>query len=162
MRSFKKGDEKSLIRNINNKKIARYTLHIPYPYKLKDARSWINLNLKLDKKKQKPKINFAIDIDGNVIGGIGLDKMEGHKAEIGYWLGEKYWRKGIMTEAVKLVAEFGFKKLGLKRICAFVFLPNKISARVLKGAGYKYEGRQRKNVMKNGKFFDDLVFAKVI
>jgi len=161
LRPFRRRDEESLVENINNKKIYRNTLRIPYPYKLKDARWWINHNLKLNKNKKKHEINFAIEINGEVIGGIGLDKIYGHCAEIGYWLGEKYWGRGIMTEAVKLVTKYGFEKLGLRRIYAFTFLFNKASAAVLKNTGYKYEGRLRKHVKKGDKFMDDLLFAKV-
>lgn len=74
------------MKNINDPIIARNTINIPYPYKLKDAQSWINHNLKLDKKKKKNEINFAIDINGEVVGGIGLTNIEDHKAEMGYML----------------------------------------------------------------------------
>jgi len=161
LRPFKKGDEASLQKHINNKIIARNTLRIPYPYKLKDARWWINRNLKLDKKKEKREINFAIEIDGDVVGGIGLDKIYGHCAEIGYWLGEKYWGRGIITEATKLVTKYGFDKLKLRRIYAFAFTWNKASAGVLENNGFKYEGKLRKHIKKGNKFFDDLLFAKV-
>lgn len=161
LRPFRKGDEASLMKNINNRAIARNTLRIPYPYKLKDARWWINRNLKLNKQKRKSEINFAIEINEEVVGGIGLDKIYGHCAEIGYWLGKKYWGRGIMTAAVKLVTKYGFEKLGLRRIYAFAFLFNKVSAAVLKNAGYKYEGKLRKHVQKDNKFLDDLLFAKV-
>jgi len=161
LRPFRKGDEKSLMKNINNRIIARNTLRIPYPYKLKDARWWINHNLKLNKKKKKHEINFAVEINGEVVGGIGLDKIYDHCAEIGYWLGKKYWGQGIMTEAVKLVTKYAFEKLGLRRIYAFVFLFNKASAAVLKNTGFKCEGKLRKHVKKDNKFLDDLLFAKV-
>ncbi|HDZ54174.1 MAG TPA: N-acetyltransferase [Candidatus Nealsonbacteria bacterium] len=161
LRPLRKGDEESLTKNINSKKIARNTLRIPYPYKKKDARFWINHNLKLQKKKKRTEINFAIDINGKIIGGIGLDKIEVHKAEIGYWLGEKYWGQGIMTFAVKLVTKYAFTKLGLKRVYADVFPFNKASVRVLEKAGYKYEGRLRKDVLKDNKLMDHLLFAKV-
>jgi len=161
LRPFKRGDENSLKENINNKKIYRNTLSIPYPYTLKDAKDWITKNLKEMKRKRPNMINFAIDINGEVVGGIGLRKIEGHKAEIGYWLAEKYWGQGIMTKAVKLVTEFGFKKLKLKRIYAYVFSWNKPSMGVLEKAGYKLEGILRKDVKKNNKFIDTFLFAKV-
>lgn len=161
LRSFKKEDETSLVENINNRIIAKNTLRIPYPYTLKDAHSWINRNLKLDKKKEKHEINFAIDIGGKLVGGIGLDKIYDHCAEIGYWLGEKYWGQGIMTSAVKLLTKYGFEKLGLRRIYAFVFQFNKASTRVLEKGGFKYEGKLRKHVRKGNKFLDDLLYAKV-
>jgi ribosomal-protein-alanine N-acetyltransferase len=161
LRSFKKGDEASLIESVNNKAIARNTLRIPYPYKLKDARWWINHNLKLDRKKKKIEINFAIEADKKLVGCIGLDKIYGHSAEIGYWLGEKYWGQGIMTKAVKLVTKYGFEKLGLVRVYAFIFLFNKVSKNVLKNSGFKYEGKLRKCAKKGSKFLDCLLFAKV-
>ncbi|KPJ73052.1 hypothetical protein AMJ48_02300 [Parcubacteria bacterium DG_74_1] len=162
LRPFRRGDEKSLMKNINNPTIARNTLRIPYPYKLKDARWWINRNLKLARKKKKIEINFAIEMNKEIIGGVGLDKMfYGHSAEIGYWLGKKYWGQGIMTEAVKLVTKYGFNKLKLSRIYAFVFSFNRASAAVLKNAGFKYEGKLRKHVKKGNKLLDDLLFAKV-
>ncbi|MBU4369893.1 GNAT family N-acetyltransferase [Patescibacteria group bacterium] len=161
LRPFKKGDEKSLLENINNKKIYRNTLNIPYPYTLKDAKEWIAKNLKEAKMKIPTKIKFVIDIDGEVAGSIGLVKIRGHKAEIGYWLVEKHWDKGIMTEAVKLVTKFGFNKLKLKRIYAYVYPFNKASMRVLEKAGYKFEGILRKDVKKDNKFMDDYLFANV-
>ena len=161
LRPFKKGDESSLIENINNRKIAKNTSAIPYPYKLKDARSWIKSNLKLNKKKKKPEINFAIDISEMVVGGIGFRKIEGHKAEIGYWLGEKYWGQGIMTTAVKLVTKYAFQELRLKRVYAHVLPFNKGSVRVLEKAGYKYEGKLKKDSLKNNKLIDSLMFAKI-
>jgi len=161
LRPIKKGDEGSLIKNINNKKIARNNLKIPYPYTLKDARSEIKHNLKSRRKKKKTEINFVIDMNGEVIGNIGIAKIENHKAELRYWLGEKYWGQGIMTEAVKLVTKHAFTKLGLRRLYAHVFSFNKASARVLKRAGYKYEGTLRKNSLKENRLIDNLLFAKV-
>jgi RimJ/RimL family protein N-acetyltransferase len=161
LRPFKKGDEKSMIKNINDRTIAKNTLRIPYPYKLKDARWWINHNFKLDKNKKKHEINFAVEINGEVAGGIGLDKIYSHSAEIGYWLGKDYRRKRIMTEVVKLVTEYAFQKLKLRRVYAFVFLWNKASSSVLKKNGYKFEGKLRKHVKKGGKLLDNLLFAKV-
>lgn len=161
LRPFKKGDEDSLQKHINNVEIARNTLHIPHPYMLKDARAWIKYNVKMDRKRKKTEINFAIDIDGQVVGCIGLDDIEGHQAEIGYWLGQQYSGQGIMTATVKLMTRYAFVNLGLSRIYAYVFLFNKASARVLKKAGYQYEGRLKKSAFKNGKFRDALLFAKV-
>jgi RimJ/RimL family protein N-acetyltransferase len=161
LRPFRKGDEKSLAENINNKNIYRNTLSIPYPYTLKNAQEWVMKSLKEAKKKKPARISFVIEINGGVAGSVGLSKIEGHKAEIGYWLAEKYWGRGIMTKAVKLVTKFGFDKLKLKRIYAHVFSFNKASKRVLEKAGYKFEGILRKNVKKDGKFLDAYLFAKV-
>jgi len=160
LRPFKKGDELSVAKNINNIKIARNTLHIVYPYDMKAARSWIELNLKLDKEKDKSQFHLAIAINGEASGGIGLSQVNGHSAEIGYWLGENYWGRGIATKAVKLLTRHAFAKLGLRRVYAYVFPFNKASSRVLQKAGYKFEGKLRKNILKDGKPIDELLFAK--
>ena len=161
LRPFKKGEKDSLAENINNKKIYRNTLNIHYPYTSKDAKGWIAKNLKEAKKGKPTEVNFVIDIRGGVAGSVGFSKIDGHKAEIGYWLGEKYWGQGVMTEAVKLVTKFGFKKLKFKRIYAYVFPWNKASMRVLEKVGYKLEGILRKHVKKDNKFIDGYLFAKV-
>ena len=161
LRPIRRGDEGFLKKNINSKAIYRNTLRIPYPYTLKDAREWIARNLKEGKKKKPSSINFVIDINNEAAGGVGLDHIEEYKAEIGYWLGEKYWGRGIMTEAVKLVTRFGFAKLKLKRIYAYVFPWNKASMKVLKKAGYRFEGVLKKDIKKSNRFLDAYLFAKI-
>ncbi len=161
LRSYRRKDENALRKNINDKIISKCTIDIPYPYKLKDAREWIDKNLKLDKLKKKVEINWAIEINGEAVGGIGLDKITNHKAEIGYWLGRRYRGQGIMTKAVKLITAYAFKELRLRRIYAFVFTFNQASVRVLEKAGYKFEGKLRKNFFKKGKTIDSLLFAKI-
>ena len=159
LRPYRKGDEPSLIKNINHKSVSRYLKRVPYPYTKKDAAAW--LRRLRTYTKTKTAVPFAIDINGKVIGGIGLENIEGHKAEIGYWLGKKYWGKGIMTEAVKLITNFAFKRLKLKRVYGTIFSPNKASARVLEKNGYKLEGILRKHYHKDGKIYDGLMYAKI-
>lgn len=161
LRPIRKGDEDSLIENINDPTVARNTLRIPYPYKMKDARQWINRNEKLNEKKKKTEVNFSIVVEGKVVGSVGLDNIEGHKAEIGFWLGKNYRRQGITTAAVKMIARYGFEKLGLKRIYGYSFTFNKASAAVFKKTGFKYEGKLRKQFEKNDKLIDVFLFAKV-
>lgn len=90
-----------------------------------------------------------------------VQKHVGHKAEMGYWLGRKYWGGGMMTDAVKSIVSFGFKNLKLHRIYAGVFLFNKGSARVLEKNGFKLEGISKKEVKKDEEFIDAYIFAKV-
>ena len=160
LRPFRRGDEPSLAENINDKKIERYTSTIPYPYTLKAARGWVAYNRKLDRSKKSAELNFAIDLDGRVIGGIGLFSMNGHRAELGYWLGVNYWGRGIVPAAVKALTRYAFKELKLRRVYAKVFPANKASARVLEKAGYKYEGRLIKDTVKHGRPMDGLLFAR--
>ena len=149
-------DAEGIAKAINNKIIARNTLTIPYPYKLKDAKWWLGL-------KKKKVVNFCVEIDGEVAGSIGLNKIaKDHKAEIGYWLAEKYWGKGIMTKIVKEVVKFGFEELKLRRIYAHIFPFNKASMGVLKNNRFKFEGILKKDAKKkNGEILDVHLFAKV-
>lgn len=160
LRPYKKGDEKSLKRNIDDRTIARNTSNIPFPYTAREADDWIKKNL-AERKKKKPKmINFVIDIEGEVAGSVGLDNIEGHKAEAGYWLNKGYRGRGITTLAMKKITEFGFNKVGLRRIYATVFPWNKASMRVLEKAGYEFEGILKKNTKKGARFLDCYLFAK--
>lgn len=162
LRPFRASDAASLQKNINNRVIARNTLHIPYPYRLKDAREWIVRSQKEWRKKQPLKMAWAIDVAGEVIGGVGLHLSPGkHKAELGYWLARKYWGKGIITKVVRMVVRLGFNKLKLKRIYAFTFPWNIASGRVLAKNGFKREGYLRKNVKKGNNIFDDYLWAKI-
>lgn len=160
LRPFRRGDEASIAENINHRMIERYTLRIPYPYSLEGAREWVAYNLRLARSKDKEQLNLAIDLDGRVIGGIGLFSMNGHSAEIGYWLGVKYWGRGIVSGAVKALTDCALRELKLRRVYAKVFPVNKASARVLQKAGYKYEGRLIKEHLKHGRPVDALLFAK--
>ncbi|HLC60000.1 MAG TPA: GNAT family protein [Candidatus Nanoarchaeia archaeon] len=160
LRPYKKGDEKSLTENINDWNVVRYTCSIAYPYSHKIARVWIEKNLRLFKTKNKKEINFAIDVGGEVIGGIGFKNMDCVKAEIGYWLGKKHWGKGIMTEAVMLMTDFGLKKLKFRRIYANVMIPNKASIKVLEKNRYRREGRLKNFYTKDGKLIDVFLYAR--
>ncbi|OGR44641.1 MAG: hypothetical protein A2X35_04860 [Elusimicrobia bacterium GWA2_61_42] len=161
LRPFRKGDEPSLAANINSRKIDRYTINIPYPYKPENARQWVALNVKEDRKKLPGMRNFVIDVEGKVIGSVGLSGIRtAHRAEIGYWLATKYWGRGITTAAVEMVTAYAFKELGLRRVYAYVVPANKASVGVLKNCGYEYEGLIRKHSMKHGKPHDVLLFAK--
>ncbi|MFA5107635.1 MAG: GNAT family N-acetyltransferase [Patescibacteria group bacterium] len=162
LRAYRSADAASLQRSINDPGIARNTLHIPHPYTLKDARDWIRSCQQDRRKKQPLKIAWAIDINGEVAGGVGLHFVRSdHKAEIGYWLGRKYWGSGFMTEAAKHIIALGFKQLRLKRLYAFTFSWNKASGRVLEKNGFKQEGLLRKNVKKGSLYVDTYLWAKV-
>ena len=162
LRAIQKGDEFDLAKNANDKIISRNTAAIPYPYKLKDAKNWIGKCLKDEKKKERKSFVFVVVINNEVVGAVGIhDIVKKHKAEIGYWLARKHWGKGIMPKAVKIVTEFGFKKLKLKRLYAGVYSFNPPSMRVLEKNGYKLEGTHKKDIKKNGKLFDKHMYAKV-
>ncbi len=160
IRNYAVRDVAALVKYANNRKVSiNLRDRFPYPYKRAHAAAWIQ-----HVKAQKPQTNFAIASDGELIGGIGLE-LQGdvHRlsAEIGYWLGEPYWGKGIATRAVRALTEYGFANYPLVRIFAGVFEWNPASARVLEKAGYVFEGRLRKSAIKDGKIIDQVLYAIV-
>lgn len=158
IRDIKKTDKADLIKCINDKDVSRFLSRVPYPYGSKDAD--IFLKKALNKKRKRIGLNYAIEVEGKLVGGGGI-REEGHQAEIGYWLAKKHWGKGLATEIVKELSRYGFGEMKLKRLTAKVFLPNKASARVLEKNGFKLEGILRKDVCKKGKYYDVYLFAKV-
>lgn len=161
LRPWRSTDAASLARHINHPKIALYTISIPYPYSLQEARSWLR---RRTNKQQNASISlyWAIEIDGQAVGGISLkDIIKGHKAELGYWLAAAYWGQGIMTEAAKEIKEFAFNNLKLKRLWAGCFDINPASRRVLEKLGFELEGVLRKAHKKNGRFVNDCILSIV-
>lgn len=163
LRKWKTGDAASLRKNINDYEVYKNTLHVPYPYTGKNAEYWVNYNKKLVKLKASHESHFVIDIGGEVAGSVSILNIDrkNKKAEIGYWLGKNYRRRGIMTRAVKQVVKWGFEKGGLNRIYAYTFVFNTSSQRVLVKSGFAYEGRLKQNVIKEGKAYDNFIYAKV-
>ena len=153
LRPARESDLRSWFTYHKDKEISRNFMSIPKT--LKEARKELL-------KKKKNSQGFVIDVDGGAVGSIGIHSIvKKHKGVISFWIARKCRGKGIMTKAVKMVTNYFLKKYKLKRISGNVRTFNKASARVLEKAGYKLEGILRKNKMKNGKFMDDLVFAKV-
>ena len=161
LRPYRESDASSIAAHINDKTIARNLLSVPHPYRLADAYDWLRKVRNAARRKNPTWVNFAIEIDGEAVGGIGIFKIEGHKAEIGYWLARPYWGRGIMALVVREIAGFAFVELGLRRIYAHVFTFNRASMRVLEKAGFKLEGKLAKNVKKGDRFLDEYIFARV-
>jgi len=157
-------DKAAYLEHLQEREIYDQTLNIPYPYTEADADWWIN-HVTEETRQQGRCVNWAIRRrDGYLVGGIGFHGLElgkTHKGELGYWLAKPYWRKGIMTEAVRRLAEYGFVDLGLIRITAEVFHFNVGSSRVLEKAGFKLEGILRNEYRKDGKVFDGKLYSKL-
>lgn len=161
LREWRWEDKISLIENANNINVARMVRdRFPYPYDEQAADSWLNLVT-----SSKVQTDFTIVVEGKAVGAIGFES-EGdifyRSAEVGYWLGERYWGRGIMTEAIQAITTYAFSSFDLCRLWAGVFSNNPTSARVLEKNGYEFEGRLKKNVTKFGQTLDQLIFAKVI
>ena len=160
LRAWRHGDEDSLVRHANNPNIARSLRdRFPHPYTLDDARAWI-----AHASAEDPVTDFAIVVDGAAVGGIGFDRqpdVERHSVEFGYWLGEEYWGRGIVTAAVRAMCEHIFATFDVCRIQSTVFEGNPASVRVLEKAGFAFEGRLRNAVTKHGRRMDAFVYARL-
>ena len=161
LRPFREGDEASLVANANNIKIFNNVKDkFPHPYTFDDAVWWINVN----KENNNPATCFAIDMNGEVIGAIGIilgSDIQRLTAEIGYWLGENYWGKNIATEALKQMTDYTFQNFPeIIRLWAAVFEHNKSSMSVLEKAGYEFEGTRKKGAIKNGVVINEFVYVK--
>lgn len=162
LRKFRMSDAESLVKHANDKLVARNLSRLPHPYTAKDAKTWLKRKFQQYKQKNPKEFVFAIEIGGEAVGSIGFNKISyGHKAEMGYWLGRKYWGKGLMTEVVKHASLHAFKNFKLHRLYAHTFSHNKASMGVLLKNGFLFEGVLKKETKKGKKFFDAHVFAKV-
>jgi RimJ/RimL family protein N-acetyltransferase len=131
----------------------------PHPYTRRDAEEWLALTT-----GQQPPLNFAIVFQGGPIGGIGLELYEDVLrgcGELGYWLGEEHWGRGLATEAVRAVVPYAFEKLELRRLQALAYAANVASARVLEKAGFQLEGTLRRQVVKDGRVMDALLYSRL-
>ena len=158
VRPFALADAAAIVKHANNRAVW-ITLRdrFPHPYTAEDAAAFLRIAT-----TQDPPSDFAIATADEVIGGIGLQRQgDVHRltAEIGYWLGEPFWGRGIASRAVRAVTEWAFATTPLERIFAYVFATNPASARVLDHAGYQFEGRLHRAVVKEGRVLDQLVYA---
>ena len=161
LRSFLYGDASSLARHGNNQKIARNLRDsFPHPYTVEHARAWIQ-----HVKENENKTRFVITNQHNeAIGEIGfVVQLDVHRftAEIGYWLSEDHWGRGVMSRAVACVADFAFNEMGLVRLFADVQENNESSGRVLMKCGFQLEGVFRKHIFKDGQHVSQYVYALV-
>lgn len=158
LRPWREGDELALVRHADNYEVwRRLRDHFPHPYARADAEWWISYT-----RLQNPPTDFAIEVGGEVAGGIGLEPksdVERRSAEIGYWLGEAFWGKGIATAAVSALTDYAFEELDLVRVFAVPFLDNPASIRVLEKCGYVREGVMRRSAIKEGIVVDQVLYA---
>ena len=158
LRPFKPDDIDSLVAYANNPKIAKNLTDLfPNPYSNADGERFIQMT-----SKDNPTHIFAIEVNGEAAGAIGLHaQTDIHKMnmELGYWLAELHWGKGIMTEAIKKMVDYGFKTFQINRIFARPFGTNIASQKVLEKSGFKLEAEFEKTVLKNGEYLNELFYA---
>ena len=160
VRTWRADDAPALARNANNRKIwINVRDRFPSPYTIEDAEGWVR-----HCARAMPSTDFAIEVDGEAAGGIGVvlhDDVERVSAELGFWLGEPFWGRGITTEALRAVTAHALTAHGLTRIYALPFEWNTASCRVLEKAGYVLEARLRRSAIKDGRVIDQMLYAFV-
>ncbi len=160
IRSFRAGDAGSIARHANNRNVwLNLRDRFPHPYTLTDAQTWIALAT-----GAVPQTHFAITVGGEAVGGIGLtlkNDVWRRSAEMGYWLGEEHWGRGIATEAARAMVDHAFATLSISRLYAGAFEWNPASMRVLDKAGFTREAVLKKAVTKDGRTIDLVLYAIV-
>lgn len=160
IRNFIDADIPLLAKYANNAKVAMHlTDRFPHPYTIEDAKSFMMMV-----RKQNPQTFFAITYGGEYVGNIALSQgtdIYRRSADVGYFVAEPFWKKGIASRAVQCVIEWGFQNLDIIRITAGVKETNIASQRVLEKCGFLKEGVMRKAVFKHGEFFDEIRYGLV-
>ena len=158
LRPWQTDDAGALIKHANNPRIASNLRDaFPYPYTIVDAGKWLNMV-----KDNTEDVILAIEVKGEAAGGIGLHGLKDvyrYNVEIGYWLSEHHWGKGIMSDAVGAMVEYAFTQTRWIRVFACIFDNNPASMRVLKKNGFRHEAVHKKAVMKEGVFLDEHLYA---
>lgn len=160
IRKWELSDAADLAAALSNKKILDNLRDgLPYPYTEQDGADYISAMLSADEEET---FAFAVTADDKVIGSIGVFRqgnIHRQTAELGYYIAEEYWGRGIMTEAVRQICKHVFEKSDIIRIYAEPFANNTASCRVLEKAGFQYEGTLRSNAVKNGKVVDMKMYS---
>ena len=158
VRSFQVKDLNSLVEHANNRKIwLNLRDGFPHPYRKSDGREFLRRM-----RVARPETTFAVAVNGQAVGGIGFvlrEDVERVSAEVGYWIGETFWGRGIATEALAAVTRFAIDRHGLTRLYALPFAWNTASCRVLEKAGYVLEARLRQSAIKDGQLTDQMQYA---
>ena len=162
IRSWQIGDAANLARALSNKKVQDNLRDgLPYPYTEKDGIDFIQAMLHSD---PNTTFAFAITVDDKAVGSIGVfrkDNIHAHTGEMGYYLAEELWGKGVGTNAVKMVCDYIFQNTDIIRIFAEPFAHNIASCRILEKSGFLYEGTLRSNAVKNGQILDMKIYARI-
>jgi RimJ/RimL family protein N-acetyltransferase len=160
VRSWRWEDLESLVRHADNVHVARQLRdRFPHPYTRADGEAWLALAL-----GQQPQTSFAIEADGEAVGSIGVMlgyDVERVSAEVGYWLGERVWGRGLATAALRVLAEYAFPTYDLTRLFALPFAHNLASRRVLEKAGFTLDAILRKSAIKEGRIVDQALYSLV-
>ncbi|HEX6986895.1 MAG TPA: GNAT family N-acetyltransferase [Planctomycetaceae bacterium] len=160
IRPWRGDDLPALLRYADNPKVAANLRdRFPHPYTEADARAWLAFVA-----ADAEGVHLVIEVAGGFAGTIGLEPQKdvnAGTAEIGYWLGEPFWGRGIATAAVRALTRHALTTLGYRRLFATALMTNAASRRVLEKAGYRLEGVLRRSAVKNGRVLDQALYAIV-
>jgi RimJ/RimL family protein N-acetyltransferase len=152
-------DANAIVRHANNVNIARQLRdRFPHPYTPRHALEFLEF------ATAEPPTHFAIEVESEAVGGIGFVRgtdVERYSAEIGYWLAESFWGRGITTESVALLTDYVFATTDTLRLFAVPFAENMASRRVLEKAGYECEGILRASAVKFGEARDQALYSRI-
>lgn len=153
-------DAESLAIHLNNKNVwDNLRDGLPYPYTPEDAKAFIAF------QHNEPSLTcYGIVVDGKAVGNIGFTRnhdVERFSAEVGYYIGEDYWGRGIMSAALSSAVADYFFTTDVIRLYATPFGHNKASARVLEKAGFTFKCTMTKAAYKNGRFTDELYYERL-
>lgn len=158
LRPWQMSDAERLAILANNVNIAKFMRNVfPHPYSIDNAKMFLETALKEEKRF------FAITVNDEVIGGTGIhpqDDIFANNAEIGYWIGEPYWGKGYMSEAIKLITDQAFENFPINRVWLRIYGNNPRSMKIAEKAEYKLEAKFEKTLLKNGELLDEYIYAK--
>jgi RimJ/RimL family protein N-acetyltransferase len=158
LRPWTINDLDSLVKFANNFNIAKNLMNVfPHPYTFENGKDFIEMA-----NKNKPPNILAIEVNGEAAGAIGVHLQNDiycKNAEMGYWLAEPYWGKGIISKAIAQMKDYAFKNWDINRIYARPFGYNIGSQKALEKAGFKLEARLENTIFKNGEYADELIYA---
>jgi ribosomal-protein-alanine N-acetyltransferase len=160
LRPFRLEDAPEVQRLCSAREIAAGTLTIPHPYPDGAGAAWIDSHAEAFERDKAVDLAIVLLADGALVGAIGLalERDQG-RAELGYWIGVPYWRRGYATEAARSVLDYAFAEEGLNRVYAFHFTNNPASGRVLQKIGMTHEGTRRGHTLKWGEYLDSEAYA---
>ena len=158
LRPFEEADAPQLAVYANNVEIARnLTNAFPHPYTLENAQNFIAMTL-----SAQPIHVFGIEVNGQIAGGMGIHPQSDimcKNAELGYWLAEPFWGRGIASALVKDIIDYGFTHFDITRIYARPFGSNVASQKVLEKVGFVLEARIMDNIYKWDRYEDELIYG---
>ena len=157
---LKAEDIKDIVEYASNKNISDSTLNLPHPYSEKDAIYWINLAHQGLKSGTNYIFAIRLKDEAKFIGGIGLGvEKRFNRAEVGYWIAEPFWGKGIATEATKAIIKFGFNELKLNKLTSSHLAKNPASGKVMQKSGMIKEGELKKHILKDSEYHNLVLYG---